>query len=731
MEEKTELDGGAPISVSTPAVLAGRYRIDALLGKGGMGTVYRVHDLELDEPVALKILGITDADALKLFRAEVKLARKVTHPNVARTFDIGEDGGRRFMTMELVDGPSLDRLLLERRLRASEAIGLARDVCAGLRAVHDVGIVHGDLKPSNVLVENGRAKLTDFGIARATSEPVQGPWPGTPSYMAPERALGGPSDRPGDIYALGLVIAELFGVPRRRTRRSVSEIALSSIEADAPALAASLRLCLATDPDERPTAIADVEEALAEDTRHLGRIIQPVRTTFVARRLTRVAVMPLAEDSETASIAVEIRRHLATSTSLLVPFTLGRELDVDAVVEVRVRKSTRGRVVDLAVLSQDRIQLWARSTIIDDATLGADLDDACRTISAIVCNDKNPKTPVHIEDPVTRALYLRATATELLRSSRRDVDSVPIFEEALARSPDSPLVLSGLASALIARGAVHDMARARTYAERALVLAPQLASTHEAMALLLHFASDGEGAARAALRAVSLAPSASRGQAVLGAVLSRAGRSEEGLGRLSLAIALEPRNMPARLECAALYAYRGEIDAALAVLGPEPAPDGVSGFWLYWVIRIRIAMHARDPKLTRSTIDGLRARKVDDPLNLVATLFDTSEGIDAVCGALDMLGTGDRERLHMRAIGLQMKAEARAWIGDWDGVEAEVRALDEEAASYDVRWVEGSRAARGVHDRPSVAAVRGRIAARAGSVLAVIDREAERTRVES
>lgn len=304
---------------------------------------------------------------------------------------------------------------------------------------------------------------------------------------------------------------------------------------------------------------------------------------------------------------------------------------------------------------------------------------------------------------------------------------MPIFEEALARSPDSPLVLAGLASALIARGAPKDMAHARTYAERALVVAPHLAQTHEAMALLLHFASDGEGAARAALRAVSLAPSASRGQAVLGAVLSRAGREEEGLGRLSLSIALEPRNMPARLECAALHAYRNDIDAALAVLGPEPSPDGVSGFWLYWVTRIRVTMDAHDPKLTRSTVDGIRARGVDDTLNLVATLLDTSEGIDAVCAAFDRLGTGDRERLHMRAIGLQMKAEARAWIGDWDAVEAEVLALDAEAASYDVRWIEGSRTARGVHDRPRVAAARRRIAARAAAVLAAIDRETERT----
>src|SRR5262249_37578285 len=164
---------GAAESAPPPKqTLAGCYEILSFFGAGGMGSVYRALDTELDEIVALKMLWrefVADTRILGRFRQEVKLARKVTHRNVACTFDIGEHGGEKFLTMEFVDGESLgDKLARAGALPLSEVVAIVDEVCAGLTAAHSVGVVHRDLKPDNVLIANdGRVVITDFGIAHA------------------------------------------------------------------------------------------------------------------------------------------------------------------------------------------------------------------------------------------------------------------------------------------------------------------------------------------------------------------------------------------------------------------------------------------------------------------------------------------------------------------------------------------------------------------------------------
>ena len=153
-------------------VLSGRYRIVSLLGRGGMGEVYRADDLKLGEAVALKFLPESlrrDPDARERLVTETKLARHVSHPNVCRVFDLSESGDRHFLTMEYVDGEDLAALLKRiGHLPRQKAIDIARQLCAGLDAVHEVGILHRDLKPGNVMLDgNGRVRVTDFGIAVA------------------------------------------------------------------------------------------------------------------------------------------------------------------------------------------------------------------------------------------------------------------------------------------------------------------------------------------------------------------------------------------------------------------------------------------------------------------------------------------------------------------------------------------------------------------------------------
>ena len=156
-------------------MLAERYRIVGLLGKGGMGEVYRADDLKLGQPVALKLLPdhlLSDGAALARFHREVRVARQVSHKNVCRVYDIGEVDGRHFLSMEFIKGEELSSLLHRiGRLPGDKAIQIARQICAGLAAAHDSGVLHRDLKPSNVMIdEHGNARITDFGLAGLAEE---------------------------------------------------------------------------------------------------------------------------------------------------------------------------------------------------------------------------------------------------------------------------------------------------------------------------------------------------------------------------------------------------------------------------------------------------------------------------------------------------------------------------------------------------------------------------------
>src|SRR5262249_55730017 len=195
--------GAYEASAPTPAerfapgvVIAGRYRVVAALGKGGMGEVWRADDLTLGQPVALKFLPphlADDPDRLARFRKEVAVARKVSHPNCCRVYDIAEAEGCPFLTMEYIDGESLTSLLKPvGRLPEEKAVEVARQLCAALAAVHEQGLLHRDLKPANVMLDGcGKVRLTDFGLTAAAHDVSAAERrSGTPQYMAPEQLAG-------------------------------------------------------------------------------------------------------------------------------------------------------------------------------------------------------------------------------------------------------------------------------------------------------------------------------------------------------------------------------------------------------------------------------------------------------------------------------------------------------------------------------------------------------------
>jgi len=261
------------------AMLAGRYRIVGLVGRGGMGEVYRADDLKLGQAVALKFLPEqleTNRDRLDRFLNEVKVALRVTHPNVCRVHDIGDLDGRHFISMEYIDGEDLASLLRRiGRLPQDKAVQIARQLCAGLAAAHDEGILHRDFKPANVMIDGrGRAKITDFGLARL-ADAVEGAevGAGTPGYMAPEQAAGREVSARSDVYSLGLVLYELFtgkrafdassfAEMRRLQEQSSPTTPASHVEGLDPAVERAILRCLEREAAQRPASPLAVAASL-------------------------------------------------------------------------------------------------------------------------------------------------------------------------------------------------------------------------------------------------------------------------------------------------------------------------------------------------------------------------------------------------------------------------------------------------------------------------------------
>jgi serine/threonine-protein kinase len=249
--------------------VADRYRIVSLLGRGAMGVVYRAEDLTLSQPVALKFLNPSLAANpvwLARFRAEARLAREVTHPNVCRTFDIGEADGAHFLTMEYVDGENLAMLLARiGRVPVEKAREIGSQICLGLAAAHGAGVLHRDLKPANIMLDGrGQVRITDFGIAGWEGKFADGEIrAGTPAYMAPEQITGRGVTAQSDLYALGCVLYELFaGKPAFRAGTPVeyAELHEKSRPVPLPELVNELdaeveqaiNRCLVKNPRDRP-----------------------------------------------------------------------------------------------------------------------------------------------------------------------------------------------------------------------------------------------------------------------------------------------------------------------------------------------------------------------------------------------------------------------------------------------------------------------------------------------
>ena len=268
-------------------VFAARYEVLSVLGAGGMGVVYKVRDLELDDVVAIKTLRrdvLSENPSLSdRFRQEIRLARRITHPNVVRTHDLGESNGSRFLSMEFVKGMTLKHLVESGGiLPTAVALRIAKQLCAGLAAAHEVGVIHRDVKPQNVIIEStGGLKIMDFGTAGVIADPEATGVTGTPEYMSPEQVRGLPLDCRSDIYSTGVVLYEVFTGSLPFEGDSPLAVVLQHVGVPAPhprsknpwiepRVAAILMRCLEKDPAARFQIMGELYVALAKVTERLA-----------------------------------------------------------------------------------------------------------------------------------------------------------------------------------------------------------------------------------------------------------------------------------------------------------------------------------------------------------------------------------------------------------------------------------------------------------------------------
>ncbi|MCX5740912.1 MAG: protein kinase [Proteobacteria bacterium] len=481
--------------------IANRYQIVRWLGGGGMGRVYEAFDTELGERVALKVLsgGLTE-EAHERFRREVRLTRRIQHRNVARMFDIGEHAGEKFLTMELIDGAPLTRLLGAGPLGWGKLRSAALQIAQGLAAAHEVGVIHRDLKPDNVLVElaTGRFVITDFGIARSGDDPNVtqiGAVVGTPRYMAPEQLAGRDVDARADLFAYGVMLFELATGTRPWSGDNPIAIAVAQATQPSrpfvvpaerevpPAFGALVMACLALEPDARPPSATEIARRITDETdppdTATGRtpkfaittsgpaFVPPLPTAMrtIATTETSIVVLPVTcapgdeyladgmhEDLiDTLSTIPTVRvRPAGLVRGVIEPDVraLGRALEVEHVVSVSLRRTPAGlRVAGRLIGVADGFQIWAHRADCVEAEILAQTDVLARGIAAALSTRAHPAT--RPTDPRAVDLYLRARA-ELRHFMAEHVQrAAELLEEAYLLTPTSAPILGARAYAAV------------------------------------------------------------------------------------------------------------------------------------------------------------------------------------------------------------------------------------------------------------------------------------------
>jgi serine/threonine protein kinase len=367
-----------------------RYEILAHVGVGSTGLLFKARDRETGETLALKVLKARITDQPKLidaFKNELRLARKITHKNVCRIYDFNRSGATSFITMEFVEGESLRRVLNRfSALSTRTAIKIANQICDGLREAHAQGIVHRDLKPENLMIDtSGNVKLMDFGVAQLIAEGSTGAV-GTPSYMAPEQAQGGVVDQRCDIYAIGLILFEMFTGSRAFTGETPMAVMLKHIQEEPQNprdveqavpeyISKAILRCLEKDPAKRFQSVEELQAALLDGSQPLKEASPLQRHTPWAARTAVGLATVVAVFFAVAFIVLSrgtIPRQLADSPPSDAEFSalhMAESIDTEAAWNTFLKNYPQSELVSVARAHVKRLE--ARALKAKSAEIGA------------------------------------------------------------------------------------------------------------------------------------------------------------------------------------------------------------------------------------------------------------------------------------------------------------------------------------------------------------------------
>jgi eukaryotic-like serine/threonine-protein kinase len=598
----------------------GRYTIERRLGEGGMGIVYAAHDDRLQRTIALKTLSsrADDATARQRLWREARAAASVNHPNVCQIYEVGEDAGTVFITMELLDGEALSERLQRGPLGAAQAVPIGVGILAALSALHARGIVHRDLKPSNAFLTTHGVKLLDFGLARPELDgPVDadtgltrtGVVLGTPRYMSPEQIVGDPVDARSDLFAAGAILFEMLAGRPAFGGRTLAEVFHATRYEQPPALTGSpavaavdrvIRRALSKRASDRPATA----EGMAEGLQAAGGIATTT-APVVAHALTRLVVLPfriLRSDPETDFLAFSLPDAIATSLSgtpaLIVRSSavaarfggespdlraLAADADVDRVVMgTLMRSGDQIRAAAQLVEAPGGTLLTAHTVQSSMGDLFHLQDDIARRVSEALAlplsSDTTTPMPDAPNDARAYELYLRAN--ELARTYEGLEDARDLYLRCLTL--DSRFAPAwahlGRCHRVIGKyveGTPDSEARAEEAFRRALALSPRLSIAHKFYA---HLEADIGQADGALIRLLGEAARHGNDPELFAGLVHACrycGLFEQSMAAHAEARRLDP-NVPTSLEQTLLMT--GDIDRLLTIEPPRivaGADDGI------------------------------------------------------------------------------------------------------------------------------------------------------------
>jgi tetratricopeptide (TPR) repeat protein len=602
-------------------IVAGRYQIVNLLGHGGMGEVYRADDLRVGQPVALKFVTLnanaaSGASRRERFVREVRLARQITHPNVCRVYDIGDWHSHLYLSMEYIDGENLKAVLTRvGRLPQDTALDVAQQLCAGLSAAHERQILHLDLKPANVMIDGrGRAIITDFGVARSAEQVTLGTIAGTPAYMAPEQLTGGTLTIQSDLYALGLVLYEMFTGERARAanaaeRRDDPKGSARPGAGDGELLPPShwvpdldrrvedvILACLTRDSTKRPSSALAVAAALPGGEPFAAALAlsrvplpQPSTATRRAQRYIRPALL--------CALLLPMAFLPTTAWPPPPPLPALKLLDVrrframggDATHRAYCDGLVQGLLFRLTQLNGVRGLQTAPTVDVETAAAAAGttgaraagvnllLDGQCErrgddVYVGYAINDAHTHQQLRagrVMQPATASLDLQERLVESVVQQLGLPTDRPATE---AARPSSP---TAYAAYLVGRGSLLEYGRRENIGKaiesftQALTIDPRFAAAHAGLGEaywrqyeLTHDATWIDSGRRACAKAIELEPTLAGAHACLGTFDNLTGRYEEAVGEFRGALSAEATNDQADRGLAYALEQLGRVEEA-------------------------------------------------------------------------------------------------------------------------------------------------------------------------